>query len=275
MNFKTKLILVALALFITAAHAFPPAPYHLFLGMVRDEYGNPILSDNAELILETTTGVVIKTKLEKNLEPGTNYRLPVPMDAGITSDLYKSTALRPAVPFKIKVKIGATTYLPMEMVADFSKMGQPGETTHLNLTLGEDLDGDGIPDAWERALLEMLNNGQGLTDLRPEDDADGDGLSNLDEYLSGSFALDEKNGLFLDLIQITNGAPVLEFTAIRGRNYVIEGSSDFHTWTPIDFRLAGSTEVQQIYRATDVRILQVEAVAQPGQTLKFFRLMLR
>ena len=31
------------------------------------------------------------------------------------------------------------------------ELGKPSETTRLDLTLGEDSDGDGLPDAWERA----------------------------------------------------------------------------------------------------------------------------
>jgi hypothetical protein len=48
------------------------------------------------------------------------------------------------------------------MKGDLSKLGEPGKRTHLDLTLGEDLDGDGIPDAWERALLAALGGNRTL-----------------------------------------------------------------------------------------------------------------
>jgi hypothetical protein len=270
---KYLLILLVIAL---ATPAFPPAPYHLFYGMVRDEYGNPIMSDVAEVILETATGIQVKTKLELNLDPGTNYRMPVPMDAGITSDLYKANALRTNAPFRMKVKIGNTTYLPMEMVADFSKLGQPGERTLLNLTLGEDTDGDGIPDAWERALIDFLGGNRTLADIRPGDDLDGNGLTNLQEYLAGIFPFDDTNGFALDIARGNAGPPILRFTAIRGRNYTLQGSADLKTWTPVLFKIPDVADPQDIYRAQDVRILQIQVVPEDGQPAPlFYRLMLR
>jgi hypothetical protein len=275
-NAYLKILLLVLSLLVPDARAFPPAPYHELYGMVRDEYGNPIVSTNAIVILETTTGVQLTTTLDLNLEPGTNYRLPVSMDAGITTELYKATALRATAPFKMKVKIGNTTYLPMEMVADFSKLGQPGQRTRLNLTLGEDSDGDGIPDAWERALIEFLGGNKTLADIRPGDDSDGDGVSNLNEYLAGTLPFDQSNGLTLSLVNLNGNIPALEFTAIRGRTYVIEGSSDLRTWTAVDFRMVGDTVVQNIYRAVDVRLMQVEVISSEGAPApNYFRLMLR
>ena len=88
--------------------------------------------------------------------------------------------MRFEMPYKIRVRVGSQVYLPIEMVGDLGKMGQPGEETLLNLTLGEDSDGDGLPDAWERALL---SQGKDLSDINPGDDTDGDGMSNLDEYI--------------------------------------------------------------------------------------------
>ena len=47
--------------------------------------------------------------------------------------------------YKIRVKVDSKSYLPIEMLGDFSKIGKPGEVTRMNLTLGEDADGDGGP----------------------------------------------------------------------------------------------------------------------------------
>ena len=164
-----------------SALAYPPAPHHLLNGMVRDELGNPLTIESAEIIFEAASGVRIQSQVSPGLKPGLNYELEVPLDSGITQDLYKPTALHPTAPFKIWVIVDGMVYLPIEMRGDFSQLGLPSETTRLDLTLGEDADGDGLPDAWERALL--AQSGGDLSGVKPDDDFDGDGLSNLDEYI--------------------------------------------------------------------------------------------
>ncbi len=247
--------------------AFPPAPHHTIYGTVRDQMGNPLVVTNAEVVLETLTGVQLKTMVVPNLKPGANYRLQVPMDAGLTADAYKPTALRPTAPFRLKVKIGATTYVPIEVSANYSNLGKPAQSTRLDLTLGEDSDGDGLPDAWERALIAALGGGLTVEDIRPNDDVDGDGLSNLQEYLAGTYAFDPQDGFRLDIVDHANGNPVLEFLAIRGRSYALEASRDLQSWTPAQFRLLTDTvdvTGRDCYQATDVHLQRIEALP-PGE----------
>ena len=82
--------------------------------MVRDEMGNPLTVTNADIILTTLEGVQIKGKVTPSLRPGTNYRLLIEMDAGLTTDPYHAAALLAHAPFRLKVKIRETTYLPIE-----------------------------------------------------------------------------------------------------------------------------------------------------------------
>jgi len=176
-----KFFCIACLLFVMeSSQSYPPAPHHMFFGTVRDELGNPIAIEDAEVILSADSGATAKARIRASGRAGVNYELPVSMDAGITRDLYRPSAMRPTVPFRIQVRIGQVVYLPIEMAGDLALMGQPSQTTRLNLTLGEDSDGDGLPDAWERALAQ---NGKQLSDINPNDDADGDGLSNIDDIL--------------------------------------------------------------------------------------------
>lgn len=251
--------------------AFPPALPHTVYGMVRDELGNP-LGAGATIILESASGVKVFGVVSGLLEPGVNYRLSVPLDAGLTSAAYRPTALNPRAPFKIRVKIGSVSYLPIEMSRDFAALGEPGKRTLLNLTLGEDSNGDGLPDAWQRRINADLSK------VAPGDDTDRDGMSNLDEYLAGTYAYDPQSGFVLDIVRSEGDVPVLEFTAINGRSYSLQGSTDLDQWVPVPFRLLGSdSESQPIstYTATDIRRVQVLVETPPGQSIpQFFKLML-
>lgn len=259
-----------------AARAFPPAPHHLIYGMVRGEMGDPLTMTNAQVILTTAAGLPMQTTLIPGLAPGENYHLVVPMDSGLTGDPYQPTALRPTVPFRMSVKLGTTTYLPIGMTASFAHLGEPAQSTRLDLTLGEDLDGDGLPDAWERAVMAAAGLNLGMRELHPGDDLDGDGLSNLDEYLAGTYAFDNQDAIKLAIVRPDGAAPYLEFLGIRGRTYLIQGSSDLHHWTTVGFRnRADGPEgtVRFYHYTTDVRVLQVEAVVPPGQpSMSFFKL---
>jgi hypothetical protein len=250
--------------------AFPPALPHTLYGMVRDELGNP-LNEGASIILESASGVKVFGVVSGLLEPGVNYRLGVPLDAGLTGEAYRPTALNPRAPFKIRVKIGARTYLPIEMSRNFSQLGEPGKRTLLNLTLGEDSNGDGLPDAWQRRINADLSK------VTPDGDADKDGMSNLDEYLAGTYAYDPESGFLLTILRSENDVPVLEFTAINGRTYTLQGSPDLQDWKPVQFRLVtggGESPLLTAYSAADIRNVQVSVVTPPEQPVpRFFKLM--
>ena len=277
----TFFLLISSFLLLPSAllRAFPPAPHHTIYGQVRDELGNPITAAEAEVIFLTESGQAIVTPLSTTLPPGRNYRLRIPIDAGLTTELYTPTAMRPTMPFTMHVRIGREVFLPIEInTFGSASMGQPGKTTRLDLTLGEDSDGDGIPDAWERSLI---NRGfaDDLNGVRPEDDADGDGLTNLQEYLAGSYAYDNENGFALDIKRVEGESPVLEFLAVRGRSYRVLGSTDLGAWEEVGFKLATDDPeagVRGVYHADDVRTLEIEVPrATNAPVLRFFKLMVQ
>ncbi len=274
--FKSRLAVLSVAAFCSLAIvglAFPPAPHHVIYGLIRDELGTPLSGTAPLVILETSAGAQITGNLISG-EPGINYRLTVPMDSGLTADTYKPTALQPTAPFRIKVKIGTTTYLPLEMKGDFSHLGLPAQSTRIDLTLGEDSDNDGLPDAWERLLIQMLGGNLTLADIRPNDDSDHDGLSNYAEYVAGTYAFDPADGFKLEVVSYNNGAPVLKFLAIRGHTYTVYGSTNLTAWTTIPFKLSSegpSAVTRQSYQATDVQNLTIETAATNSAKFRFFK----
>lgn len=254
----------------TRTLAYPPAPFHLFVGVLRDEYGTPINSVEAEVILETTSGVQVKTLVNPGIEGGANYRLEVPMDAGLMSKAYQPTALRPFAAFRMKVRVGKVTYLPIEMRGDYGTLGQPGKRTRLNLTLGEDANGDGLPDAWQR----LINPDPSM--VKPDADA-GNGLTYLQTYLAGTYTVDPKEGFELNMIGVTNGVSHLEFLGVTGRTYSLVASTDLKSWAPTTFRVAAPTTnspLRSSYLVDSVRKVQLEVSHPSSESVPaFYRLM--
>lgn len=279
-HYLRRITLAACVALGWGALAFPPAPHQEVYGLVRDELGNPVTATGATVLLEANGTLLATGIIAASTEPGVNYRLLIPIDSGATTDLYKPSALVPTVPFRIRVKIGKVTYLPIEMSGASALVAQPGKSARVDLTLGVDSDGDGLPDAWERELIRALGKpGLTLADIRPGDDADGDGLTNLQEYLAGTYAFDPKDGFALALKGLGNGTAQLEFTVIRGRSYTIEGAlTPQGPWTQIPFLITaeGATAAQRTaYFATDVRPLNVitRPSTDPASEPRFFRLM--
>ncbi|MDB6030828.1 MAG: hypothetical protein JWM16_1166 [Verrucomicrobiales bacterium] len=269
---------IGMLLLCGSASAFPPAPHHILYGMLRNQFGDPLNDATAIVYLETPTGVQLPARVVPNLEPGVNYRLEVPMDSGTSGDsnAYQPTALRPFFQFKLKVQIGQTTYLPIQMAGNFAQIGQPGQKTRIDLTLGVDSDGDGLPDAWEQQLINIY--GGTLASIRPQDDADHDGISNLQEYLAGTYAFDPADGFRLTVTRVNAGASDLQFLAIRGRTYSLQSSTNLQQWTPVTFGVVtGGTAgaPQSSYAATDVRTLNVRVPFQTGATNRFFRALVQ
>ncbi|MBM3845131.1 MAG: hypothetical protein FJ405_02435 [Verrucomicrobia bacterium] len=255
----------------SSALAYPPAPHHMFYGMVRDEYGEPIDMSEATVFIQSTNGIGTTAPVAISTEPGINYRLIVPMESGRSLKVspIPVTGLPQSAPFQIRVKIRSNSYLPIEMTLP-RPLGEPSGNTRLDLTLGVDLDGDGLPDAWEIA--------NGLNPRDPKDgnsDADGDGISNRDEYLSGTFAFDPVDGFRLSIVEVVDKNSRLELFVVRGRNYTLQSSSDLEQWKPLSFRVmtgGNPGPVVNNYQSTEVQNLRVEVPFEVGvETNRFFR----
>jgi hypothetical protein len=92
----------------------------------------------------------------------------------------------------------------------------PGAASSSGIT---DSDNDGIPDAVE------ISNGLNPND--PTDaalDADGDGMSNLAEYIAGTNIRNAGDNLRA-AFEISSGSPVIRFTAAAGKTYTVQFKS--------------------------------------------------
>ncbi len=97
-----------------------------------------------------------------------------------------------------------------------------------------------------------------IVDVRPNDDMDGDGLTNLQEYLAGTYPLDSSDGLFLNIVRYANGIAQLRFLAITGRSYTLTYSPTVTNFTDKSFSLDPSgAPLLPAYRATAVQTLNI------------------
>ena len=270
---RTLFLLLA-ALAAPFASAFPPAPHHTLYGVVRNEQGTPLSAGDATIILSGPNGEVIRGPVDTSLSRGLNYVLRVPQDGNRTADLYAPTAMLPTYAFTIVVKIGSTNYLPIQMQGELPTLGAIAGSTRLDLTLGVDSDGDGIPDAWERDMIDFDpdDNLRTLADVRPGDDFDGDGMSNLLEYLAGTYAFDRLDGLNLNLKEIVNGVARFEFVVISGHTYRITSSVDTVTWVDQPFSVNATGAGAVGYLRADSVTLQNAYVPIGTTPAAFFRL---
>jgi hypothetical protein len=271
---------VAAALFLPpAALAFPPAPHHLIYGTVRDQYGTPLMTGQAQVVLTTPTGVWLTAAVAPGIGFDENFELDVPMDAGLTPDPYEPNALMASAQFTMLVVIGETTNVPIQMTTNYLRMGQPAQQTRIDLTLGVDANGDGLPDAWELAYLAAIGSNLNLTNLTPRLRLGPDGLTLEQEFYAGNYPFDPQQPFVLTLVAPNNGSALLEFTAMTGRFYTLLGSPDLQAWTPLSFSIPAegtNGAAHPYYFAPGIQTLQIQAI-QPttGPTVQFFRMLLQ
>ena len=271
--------LFSLLLAMGIASAFPPAPYYTLHGMVRDQVGQTVTAEGAEVIL-------LKGGVEVGRTPITSSRIDQSYELNMRIDqnrsgttFYTDKAIAAGGLFSLVVSMNGTLFYPIEVSGNLTA-GKGGERVKLDLTLGEDKDKDGLPDAWEawqlyQAGLYPDENGEwDLSLLDPNGDFDKDGQSNGFEYIAGTFAGDATETFGLTIKEKRSESVRFEFYGITGKVYTIESSLDMITWTRVPFAVGAPGTGSNGYQASDVGILS--AFTAPRAThSEFYRLSVR
>ncbi|MBT5064359.1 MAG: hypothetical protein HN758_04445 [Verrucomicrobia bacterium] len=237
-----------------ALQAYPPVPHFVIEGNLRDELGRPLEGDGVEVRLLAENGQVYRSMPNAYAGRNINYQMVVPVDGGLAGASYHRLAQWPEFAYRIEVMVDGVQHVPIELRDATPATGQSGQVQVLNLTLGEDLDGDGLPDLWESMLAEKAG---GIENVHPEDDSDGDGISNLQEYYSGTLAFDAENGFRLNFKELTDQSMVFEFMAVRGRMYRLMQSNDLVHWEDTLFEVRGNNQVLSQYLAPASRAIEI------------------
>ncbi|MES2570473.1 MAG: hypothetical protein V4710_10525 [Verrucomicrobiota bacterium] len=261
--------------------AFPPAPNYTLYGLVRNQVGHTIMAEGAELVLLKGTVEVGRAPIKSGLQLDQNYELQVRIDQNRNgTTLYSEKAIVAESVFNIVVEMNGTRFLPIEAAGSLTA-GKGGERTRLDLNLGEDANRDGLPDIWQewqlyQAGFQADESGHWPLDRVPKGgDLDGDGQSNWQEYLAGTFAGDASETFSLTVREKSANSIRFEFYTITGKTYTLERSVDFTNWTRIAFAVGSPGIGAQAYSATAIGVVSAFAAPLPSGTREFYRLTVR
>lgn len=275
----TRWLLGLLSLVTTTLNAFPPAPHFTLYGMVRDEWGWVIDQPDSFLVVkfenrEVARSAILPYAFDRN------YEVAISM-VGPTNQPYKSTALQPLAPLSIEVHTRGTILVPLETQIRGTYTGQPGDTVMVNLKLGADTDRDGLPDLWEEWQLAEAGiyagqAGFSLDAISPGQDSDGDGVTNLQEYLAGTLALFADDNFLLEVITVHEGdLAEFAFLAVTDKTYRIERSTDMVHWETTAFRTT-LTPAANLTSFTAASVTRQTVFIQPSSPQPaYYRLLVR
>jgi len=259
--------------------AFPPAPYYTLYGMVRDQSGQTVTAEGAEVILLKGGVEVGRTPITLS-QIDSNYQLNMRLDqARSGTTFYTDKAVAAGGLFSLVVAMNGELFYPIEVSGTLAA-GKGGERVKLDLTLGEDKDKDGLPDSWEAWQLYQAgyypnDNGEwDLTLIDKNGDFDKDGQSNLLEYIAGTFAGDATERFNLSIKEKLSQNVRFEFYGITGKVYTIESSFDMKTWTRVPFAVGAPGTGNNAHQASDVGIVSA-FTAQRSSASEFYRLSVR
>ncbi len=254
---KPRILLVTLGLAAAAWVLLPsptragmPQPMCVYYGQARDGYGLPYLG-GADVILRRGTHEIARHTIRGSLSTGVNFALYVHLDDGRSLKNYSSRSVRSGdlITIVVSDREGEKTIMTSKAVP---VAGQPGELILRDVTAAPDLDGDGLPDPWEEALIA---NSDGLLhtleDVNGADDFDGDGVSNLKEYQSGTFPFRKDDYCSVEESVLTvSGRLRLGFLSTAGKTYRVESATTFTeaVWKPCLIGLS-DTSVVEFHRA--------------------------
>jgi len=269
----------SLLLALGSAWAFPPAPYYTLYGMVRDQVGQTVTAEGAEVILlkggvEVGRTPITSSMLDQNYE----LQMRIDQNRGGTT-FYSDRAVAAGGLFSMVVSMNGVLFYPIEVAGNLTA-GKGGERVKLDLTLGQDLDKDGLPDVWEAwqlyqaGLYPDANGNWDLTLIDKNGDFDKDGQSNLLEYIAGTFAGDATETFSLKIIEKLEHSVRFEFYGITGKVYTMESSVDLQTWTRVPFSVGAPGGGNLAYQATEVGIVSAYVVPR-ALDREFYRLSVR
>lgn len=218
-------LLAWMTLMTAQAQVSMPLPPFTVYGKAANWSGRAFSSNDVASVVAKINGVEMdRCQVVSGIYPELNYRIHIPMATGptpgrgvtgdpITFEVYYDGRMH-------AVMNGSTTPV----------VGETATALQCNLIVGTDSSGDGLPDEYKSLLLPYyIAAGRGTTiaDVLPEDDFDGDGYSNYQEFLAGTIPVDGSDYPRIHNIFVASSNRVgVTFLAAPGRTYTLPGSDD-------------------------------------------------
>jgi len=248
-------------IFAAVKPAMPLAPVITY-GLIRDEYGAPLTKASAAALALVRDGDRAGTAyatcaVGESGIAGMNYRLSLEIDSSGGGRSYAVTA---GTPMFVKAMRGDIEEA-LSPVATFTVPAQ-GTKQRLDYSFGTDADADGLPDDWEEWVLDLAgrdSSSAARAAFKPGDDADGDGMTNLQEYLAGTDPFLATDLLTIESFEVLpgTGRARLTFRTAVDRTYRVlmaESLTD-GAWTPVaTARAEGDALVYEPYAGNGRRM---------------------
>lgn len=230
---------VAVTAWAAAKPSLPLAPVITY-GLIRDEYGAPVTkASQVGLALvknaDRAGRVYATCAVGDSGIPGMNYRLSLEIDS---LGPRRPQAVLAGTEMFVKGTRGSVVEA-LSPIATFTTPAQ-GAKQRLDFSFGRDADGDGLPDDWEEWVLDLAgrdSSAAGLAAFKPGDDADGDGMSNRQEYLAGTDPFLATDLLKIESFEVVpgTGRAKLTFLTAVDRTYrvLMTESLSQIDWTPV------------------------------------------
>jgi hypothetical protein len=142
-------------------------------------------------------------------------------------------------------------------------LGNTSQFSATRTVLTTDSDGDGIPDAWMNARFGHTL-GQVSDKSRASDDADGDGLTNLQEFRAGTDPKNATSALRISGMDKVGTAMRVSFPSVNGKTYRLESRDDLSSgsWSVLTDQVFGTGNT-----------LQITDPSAAGVTKRFYRVV--
>lgn len=266
-------LLVLLAASVRAAAVFPLPSFTVY-GKVHDWNGRALSSGNAAtVIVSDTNGVELaRCDVKSGVYPTLTYRVQIPMASGRMAGRGVKGA---PVTFKVYFDgqmhaVSAGQAMPV--------IGNPADAIACTLVIGTFTGADALPDEYKELLqpyYEALGRGTSLSDISGNDDFDGDGYSNLQEFMAGTIPVLGSDYLKINQFSVlANGSYALSFLSAPGRTYRVPKSKSVssNSWETAVFAKTASEPPDQTFFTSEQDDNITLYLLPTTNTAAFFRL---